>query len=214
MRKSKLIIFEGIDKCGKTTQLQRLAGYLLGKGYEVVECKEPPFADPALGIPDVRQEIMKLNRDDPNLREKEQELFANIRGILYDQVIIPARQTGKIILCDRGPDSTVAYQGYGRGMDLDKIRAANKIATCGFNADLTLLFDLEPSVAMQRITKEDPVNRFEKEPPEFWERVKMGYIWEMARDTELKIKHWQTIWADDDKNVITKKVIEAVKEVL
>ena len=217
MLEGKLIIFEGIDKCGKTTQLQRLAGYLLGKGYEVVECKEPPFADPKLGIPDIRQEIMDLRKARPDLSgtalaEAEQKLFANIRGILYDKVIIPARQAGKIVVCDRGPDSTPPYQGYGRGMNLDKIRAANKIATRGLNADLTLLFDIEPSVAMRRITKEDQVNRFEKEPPEFWERVKMGYILEMARDAELKVKHWQTIWADDEKNIITKKVIEAVRE--
>lgn len=215
MKAGKLIIFEGIDKCGKSTQMQRLIGYLIGAGYSVVEAKEPPF--PGGKIPDIRQEIMDLRKAHPELEgvalaEAELGLFKKVERIYFAEEIIPALASGKIVVCDRGRDSCTAFQGYGRGIDLDKIRQLNKWATFDRNADLTLLFDLEPEVAMKRITKEDQVNRFETEPMEFHQKVKMGYLKESLYDTEHKIKLWQTIWADDDKNIITEKMLKAVKK--
>lgn len=215
MKSGKLIIFEGIDKCGKSTQVQRLIGYLIGKGHSVVEAKEPPF--PGGKIPDIRQEIMDLRKNHPSfdglaLAEAELELFLKVRRIYYTEVIIPALAFGKIVVCDRGPDSTLAFQGHARGIDLEKIRKGNKFATFDRPADLTLLFDLEPEIATKRITKEDQVNRFESELMDFHQKVKMGYLKEALYDTEHKIKLWQTIWADADKNVITKKMLAAVKK--
>lgn len=215
MKSGKLIIFEGIDKCGKSTQVQRLIGYLISMGHSVVEAKEPPF--PGGKIPDIRQEIMDLRQNHPeldgvHLAEAELELFWKVRRIYYELVIIPALAFGKIVVCDRGPDSTLAFQGYARGIDLEKIRKGNKSATFDRSADLTILFDLEPEVAMKRITKEDQVNRFETELMDFHQKVKIGYLKEALYDTEHKIKLWQTIWADDDKNVITKKMLYSVKK--
>lgn len=208
----KLIIFEGIDKSGKSLQMQRLIGYLLTRGYEVLECREPPFPDSKIGIPDIRHAIMTFDSAGPDLLEKELELFESVRRILYSKVIIPALEKGIVVVCDRGPDSTTAFQGYGRGVNLDKIREANRAATFGKTADLTFLFDLEPAVAMRRVTNEDRTNRFEKEPLEFHNRVKMGYLQEAVRDTERKIKNWQVIWADDNKDTITKKIIGIAKK--
>lgn len=215
MKQGKLIIFEGIDKCGKSTQMQRLIGYLISKGHDVVEAKEPPF--PGGKIPDIRQEIMDLRKSRPELEgialaEAELELFWKVRRIYYTEIIIPAVAFGKTVVCDRGPDSTTTFQGYARGVDLEKIRKGNKSATFGRHADMTLLFDLEPEIAMKRITKEDQVNRFETEPIEFHQKVKMGYLKEALYDTEKKIKLWQTIWADDNKSVITKKMLISVKK--
>lgn len=219
MAKGKLIILEGIDKCGKSGQLHRLIGYLLGKEYEVVEIKEPPHPDPVLEIPDFRKEIMDLRKNRPDLEgtelaKSEFELFVKPRAALYQKVVLPALNRGAIVVSDRGPDSSRAFQGHGRGMNLEFIKEINHKATQGVNADLTFLFDLAPQVAMKRITKEDQINRFESEPMEFFQKVRNGYLVEAERHNIENIKRWEIINADDEQHKITKKVIKAVQEQL
>lgn len=212
MQKGKLIILEGIDGCGKSYQAPLLIENLIAQGYEAVGIREPPSADPVLGIPDFRKKIItELDKNDPNLREKEFQLLIEARKALYKKFVIPALERGTIVVSERGHDSSTAFQGYGRGMDLEKIRKVNKKAIFGRYADLTILFDMEPSVALKR-KSEDQIDRFETEPMEFHQRVKMGYLKEALYDTENKIKLWQVIGADDDKNVITQKMLAAVKK--
>ncbi len=200
-----LIIFEGPEKAGKSTQIERLAGYLTGKGYSVFTTKEPGG-----GIPDLRSRVKNLDPNRPDLPEAEFEIFEEDRKVHFSKKIIPLKQAGKIILCDRNGDSTLAYQGYGRGMDLEKIRAANKKSTSGVISDLTFVLDLKPSVILDRIKKdrETEVTRFEKEGVEFHERVRQGFLTEAAKDP----RRYVVLPADEDRNWLTVQIIKTVNE--
>src|SRR3989344_275095 len=207
MRKGQLIIFEGGEKSGKSTQVERLAGYLIGKGYPILVTKEPGG-----GMLDFRKKILELDPSDLNLAEKELELFEKDREIHYRDKILLALGAGKIVICDRGPMSTLAYQGYGRGADLERIREANKQATKGREADFTILLDLLPSEYLKRVGKdhETEVTRFEKEKLDFHERVGKGFLMEAVKDP----KKWVILPAGEDKDRLTIMIQKAVNEKL
>ena len=124
MKKGLFITFEGADGCGKTTQLNLLKDYLENKGYEVVITREPG----AKGLGEKIREIL-LNYDGEVSNRCESFLFLADRAQNIDIIVNPAIQQGKIVLCDRHTDSTVAYQGYGRGLDIKQINMLNNIAT-------------------------------------------------------------------------------------
>lgn len=201
----KLIIFEGIDGCGKSTQIPLLADDLSKKGYEVVVTHEPGG-----GIPSIREQILGLNPKLRKLAEVELELFVIDRAVHYATLVIPALKEGKIVICSRGPRATEAFQGYGRGMDLQRIKELNKVATQGVEANLTLFLDMNPQDALERMKKNNSkkADRFEKDL-ELQERVKNGYIKESveSRDTS-----WQVIWAADDADTVSKKIKKVVEE--
>jgi len=207
MREGQLIIFEGGEKSGKSTQVERLAGYLIGKGYPILVTKEPGG-----GMLDFRKKILELDPSDLNLAEKELELFEKDREIHYREKILLALGAGKIVICDRGPMSTLAYQGYGRGVDLERIREANKQATKGREADFTILLDLLPSEYLKRVGKdhETEVTRFEKEKLDFHERVGKGFLMEAVKDP----KKWVILPAGEDKDRLTIMIQKAVNEKL
>lgn len=207
MAVGKLILFEGPEKCGKSTQMERLAGYLIGEGCDVLTTKEPGG-----GFPDWRQKIFALDPKDQELAQKELALFEEDRAEHFGKVIIPARNEGKIILCDRGPASTKAYQGYGRGVDLQTIAVENAKATQGVAADLTILFDVSPEETLRRIKKDDEtkVTRFEKEPKDFHERVRQGFSAQAKEDPE----HWVVLDGTKSKAELAMLVQKAVKEKL
>lgn len=203
----KLIIFEGIDGCGKSTQIKMFQKYLMQKGFEVFVTKEPGG-----GLPDLRERIFALKEEgEENLAERELELFEEDRKVHNKDKVLPALAAGKIVLQDRGGESTKAYQGYGRGMDLELIEKANNLATFGRKADLTVILDMnvEDAFARMRLDKERKPNRFEKDPG-FLERVKMGYLEEALKHTVDGT--WQTIWAADKPYVIFEKIKKVVEE--
>jgi len=207
MRKGQLIIFEGGEKSGKSTQVERLAGYLIGKGYPIFVTKEPGG-----GMQDFRKKILEFDSKDPNLAEKELELFEKDREIHYREKILPVLGAGKIVICDRGPMSTLAYQGYGRGVNLERIRDANKQTTQGRGADLTILLDLLPSEYLKRIGRdhETEVTRFEKEKMDFHERVGKGFLMEAVKDPKKRV----ILPAGEDKDNLTVMIQKAVNEKL
>jgi dTMP kinase len=150
----KLIVFEGIDGCGKTTQLQLLADVLTDQGLPVISTREPtegPFG----------QKIRKLyqNRESVS-RRTELELFINDRREHVQELLGPSIAAGKIILCDRYVLSTVAYQG-AAGMDVDEIFLLNDFAP---SPDLALLFQIQPDTSIARITdnRQESLNDFEQ----------------------------------------------------
>ncbi len=198
-------VWEGIDKSGKSGQLERAAGYLIGMEYTVITTKEPGG-----GLLNLRAKIMELDRSDPDISENELALFEADRRIHCKNLIIPALVLGKIVLCDRFENSTIAFQGYGRGMDLEKIRAANYAVTLHCHPDLTILMDLDPQIAAKRVTKEDQINRFESEPMDFHRRVREGHL----AEAKLEPKRWLIIDATLDKNTITKQIIGAINKKL
>ena len=180
MSKGLFITFEGGDGCGKTTQIKLLDEYLRNKGYKTLLTREP--GSKGLGIK--LREIL-LNYDGEVSPVCESFLFLADRAQHVDCIIKPALEEGVIVLCDRHTDSTVAYQGYGRGLDLEQIYQLNKIATSGLKPDLTLLFDVDTETSMQRVGKNK--DRMESAGLEFQEKVRHGYL-TLAKEEPKRIK--------------------------
>ncbi len=164
-----LITMEGIDGCGKTTQANLLHQRLVHEGLSPLMVREP--GGTAVGE-DIRQVI--LNNHYSLSLGAETLLYMAARSELSEQVIVPALVAGKVVLCDRFTDSTLAYQGYGGGADLKTIRYLNHFATRGINPSLTILFDLKAEEAVARRTKQ--VDRMESKDLNFYRRVRAGFL--------------------------------------
>ena len=180
MSKGLFITFEGTDGCGKTTQIELLKTYLENKGFEVILTREPG----AKGLGTKLRKIL-LNYDGEVSSNCESFLFLADRAQHVDTLIKPAIATGKIVLCDRHTDSTVAYQGYGRGLDLEQIHMLNNIATSGLKPDITFVFDIDIETAQERVGKSK--DRMESAGLEFFKRVRQGYL-EIAKSEPQRVK--------------------------
>jgi dTMP kinase len=171
----RLIVFEGGEGTGKTTQVRLLAERLRAAGLSVTSVREPGGSV----VGDRVREIL-LDRAHAGLDPRaELLLYEASRAELVASVIAPRLRAGDWVLCDRFTDSTLAYQGYGRGLDLDSIRALNALATAGVEPSLTVLIDLDPTVGLARAT-EAGADRLESEELAFHERVRAGFL-ELAR---------------------------------
>ena len=165
------ITFEGIDGCGKTTQAKLLAAGLGQTGRPCLQTYQPGAS--SLGV-SIRSLILHAEVAPAALTEAM--LFMADRGQHVHECLRPALLEGKIVLCDRYTDSTLAYQGYGSGQNIETLRLLNTIATGGLIPDLTLLFDISPQEAAGRRSKSVRQNdRFEREDFSFHERVRTGY---------------------------------------
>lgn len=165
-----LITFEGVEGSGKTTQMLRLARVLSGRGHRVERTREPDGT--ALGV------AVRRFFERPNLALEplgEMFLFMAARQQHVTEKIGPWLARGRVVLCDRYTDATIAYQGYGRGVDVDLIRELNLRATSGLLPDLTLVFDLPPEEGFRRIGSRR-LDRFEREKLAFHRRVRRGYL--------------------------------------
>lgn len=180
MKKGLFITFEGADGCGKTTQMKLLAEYLKQQGKDVVLTREPG----GKGLGEKVREIL-LNYEGPVSDRCESFLFLADRAQNIDIIVNPAVEDGKIVLCDRHIDSTVAYQGYGRGLDIERINKLNDIATNGKKPDLTFVFDIDVETSMKRVGKEK--DRMESAGIDFHNRVRKGYL-ELAKQEPQRIK--------------------------
>lgn len=180
MKKALFITFEGADGCGKTTQMRLLAEYLKSNGYEVVLTREPG----GKGLGEKVREIL-LNYDGEVSDRCESFLFLADRAQNIDIIVNPAVNEGKIVLCDRHIDSTVAYQGFGRGLDLKRIKMLNDIATNGRKPDLTIVFDIDVETSMKRVGSEK--DRMECAGIEFHNKVRNGYL-KIAKEEPERIK--------------------------
>lgn len=166
-----LITLEGGEGCGKSTQAGELARRLRELGRPVTLTREP--GGTTLGER-VRQVLLDagVSLD----ARSEYLLFAAARGQLVAEVIKPALERGEVVVCDRFGDSSLAYQGYGRGLKLEDIRAINQVATQGLRPDLTVLLDLAPEAGRARQGGEGTSDRFGQEDLSFHRRVRRGYI--------------------------------------
>lgn len=183
------ITLEGPEGAGKTTQLRALADFLRGCGHDVVTTREPG------GTP-IGDQIRHVLHDTANAAMSptaELLLYAASRAQLVAEVIQPALAAGRVVLCDRYADSTMAYQGYGRGLDRDALAALTAIATGGLRPDLTLLLDLDVARGLARRRDEgEEMNRLDLETIEFHRRVRAGYLTLAAAEPA----RWQLIDAD------------------
>lgn len=194
------LVFEGPEGSGKSTQIARLRERFEAAGADLVVTREPggtPAADA------IRQVIL-----DPGLEMgamTEFLLYAASRAQHVSEVIRPALEAGKLVICDRFTGASLAYQGYGRGLDLDFVRSLNSLVTGGLEPDLTLLLDLDAARGLERVAKRGHQDRLEREGMSFHERVREGFLAEArARSSwvimdaggdeeELAEAIWQTI---------------------
>lgn len=188
------ITFEGPEGSGKTSQLPALATYLERLGYKVVCTREPG----GTAISDQIREVLTSMKNQELHPRTEILLFLAARAQLVEQVIKPALEAGKIVLCDRYGDSTLAYQGYGHGLDLKILRQMLEFATDHLTPDLTLLLDLEVEVGLARKKKGAEWNRLDAYALAFHKRVREGYHQLIAEEP----KRWVTVDATQDIDTV------------
>jgi dTMP kinase len=178
------ITFEGIDFCGKTTQTRRLASYLRGKGYNVLVVREPGGDRIAEKI----RRILLSKKNSEMTPLTELLLYEAARYQLTERVILPALREGKVVICDRYSDSSLAYQGYGRDLNKGMIIKLNHMATLGLKPNLTLILDVPVKVSLMRGRKKGrEKDRMEKEKFEFHQRIRNGFL-SIARQNRNRIK--------------------------
>ena len=198
------ISFEGIDGCGKSTQADLLRSYLESKGEQVELLREP--GGTALSE-QIREILLNPNNDkmDPST---ELILLSASRAQLTREIIIPALERGNVVICDRYADSTLAYQGYGRGINLEWLEKLNAFATAGLKPDITLLVDLPVDEALNRMQSKS-FDRIEMEGIEFLEKVRSGYL----ELTDRFSKRYFMIDGMETIEEMSKKIINKIEEI-
>jgi dTMP kinase len=198
------ITFEGLDGSGKTTQVQRLASWLRTSGQNVLQLREPG----GTRIGDAVRLILH-DRNNTNMDARaELLLYCASRAQLIAEQVQPHLSSGAVVLSDRFADSTLAYQGYGRGLDMAFLRGLLDFATRGIKPDLTLYFDVDPDRALQRrMQSGDEVNRLDAETIEFHQRVRDGYGQLMAQEPQ----RWHVIDASQTQDHVAAQVKDVVK---
>ena len=183
------ITFEGPEGSGKTSQIVALAAFLTEHNYPVLATREP-------GGTRIGDQVRACLHDVAN-REMtavaEMLLYSASRAQHVAEIIRPQLAAGAIVLCDRFVDSTLAYQGYGRGLDLDALKLISRFATAGLKPDLTLFLDIDVEVGLaRRLANEEEMNRLDLETLSFHQRVRAGYHELMA----LEPARWLMVDAD------------------
>ncbi len=200
MRKGLFITFEGADGSGKTTQLNKVKEFLLEEGYDVIITREP-------GALDIGQKIRNILLHNEGFVSDRCEMFLFLadRSQHIDALIKPSIDNGKIVLCDRHTDSTIAYQGYGRGQNINLLKELNNIAVHGVVPDLTLLYDVSTKTAQERVGLEK--DRMESAGLIFHEKVRNGYL-ELQKENSDRIKlidanrTIEEVFEDTKKNIV------------
>lgn len=181
MKKGLFITVEGTDGSGKTTQFRLIRDYLQEKGHDVVAVRDP-------GGTEIGEKIRGIILDPDNTEmagRTELLLYTASRAQLVAQLIRPALEEGKVVVCDRFIDSNVAYQGYGRGLSPEFIFEINKTVTDSLCPDLTFFFDVDPEIAITRL--QNAADRLEKESIDFHRRVYDGYC-KIASENAGRVK--------------------------
>jgi len=163
------VTFEGGEGSGKSTQIEQLADFLRGEGHEVVTAREPGTTP----VGEAVREVLLQTAPEDLVAESELALFLAARAQLAAQIVRPALAAGKVVLLDRFGDSSVAYQGYGRGLDPARVAELNALFTRGLEPDVTVLIDVPVEASAER-SKEKP-DRIERAGDRFHGRVRQGY---------------------------------------
>ena len=183
MARGRFITFEGGEGCGKSTQVVRLAAALEERGLKVLLTREPG----GTRLSELIRTLLKDEAEDPPVDRAELLLFLAARAQLVHNVIAPALEAGTWVISDRFSDSTVAYQGYGRGLPVDFVRQANDFACEGLRPDLTFLLDLDPATAERRMRGREAAtntsaDRIERAGSGFHARLRKGFLELAAAD--------------------------------
>ena len=183
LKRGFFLSFEGIEGCGKTSQLHRLARRLRALGYQVVETREPG------GTP-ISEQIRTILLDLKNRGMEarcELLLYLASRAQHVAETIRPALEKGAVVLCDRFADATTAYQGYGRGLGPAVVARLNRFATAGLSPDLAILLDVPVAVGLARKRRAGGLDRLDREQASFHEAVRRGYL-RIARQNPRRVR--------------------------
>lgn len=206
MKKGVFISFEGIEGTGKTTQARLLSERLLSGGYDVILTLEPG----GTAIGSRIREILLLPEHKEMSYMTELLLYNAARAQHLTEKILPSINDGRVVITDRFTDSTVAYQGYARGIDLSLINAIDKMATGGIRPDLTILFDLDVEAGLKRNRGVNKVDRLELEDVEFHRRVRDGFLEIAGNEPE----RFRIVDASKTPEEVSGKVWEIVSAVI
>ncbi len=201
--KGFFITFEGVEGSGKSTQMELLGRFLLERGFDILLTREPGGTEIGDKIRDILLDPENKGMD----KMVEALLYAASRAQLVAEVIKPALEAGKVVICDRYFDSSVAYQVYGRGIPFEVIEAINKRAIENAKPDITFFLDISVEVGLERATVFF-ADRIEKEDIEFHRRVRKGYLELAKKDT----KRFIAIKALKESDEIHRRIIEKIKE--
>ena len=172
MKKGLFITLEGIEGAGKSTVVDFIEDFLTKEGHDVIKTREPG----GTVIGEQIREILLKNENYTLTYDTELLLVFSARAQHIQEVILPALSSGKTILCDRFTDASYAYQGGGRGIDESRINLLEKWVQGDLRPNLTLLFDLDVSIGMQRTKKRSDADRFEREEIIFFEKIRNTYL--------------------------------------
>lgn len=206
-KKGIFIVVEGDDGSGKSTIVDRLAAFLEEGEYSVLKTKEPGG-----GSLDIRKELFEIKKDvvsEAQLRERETDLFLEDRKLHIQNVVLPALGRGEVVVCDRFTPSTIAYQGYGRGMLLEEIIKKDAEARQGLWPDKIILLDGNFEEFSRRL---DPakLTRFDKESPDFHQKVREGFLAQVKEDPE----RWCVVNAEQSKEEVWQEVKRCIEKLL
>ncbi len=192
MKKGLFIVFEGGEGTGKTTAIESIYDWIQEKDLKCIKTREP-------GGIKISEEIRQVILDKDNTKmdgRTEALLYAAARRQHLVEKVIPALNEGYVVLCDRFIDSSLAYQGFARGLGIDEVMSINKFAIGEYMPDLSILFDLEPKIGLERISTsgEREINRLDLEKIDFHEKVREGYnkVYRENRDRIVKINAAQS----------------------
>lgn len=205
--KGLFISFEGPEGSGKSTHCKLLFEALTRNCVETIMVREPGGTK----ISEEIRKILKAEYQDEKISNlTELFLFEAARAQLVEQVIIPALEGGKVVLCDRFADSTVAYQGYGRGLDLNFLFQLNRIATKSLEPDITFLLDIHPIEGFRRVQTRDSKDRIESENLDFHIRIRDGYK-ELAKVFAYRFRILDSSKSEEE---VHKMILDVVEDAL
>ncbi len=206
------ITFEGIEGCGKSTQVELLAKYLDSNGIDYVRTLEPGGTETGKAV----RRILLDSRNTNLFPVTELLLYIADRAQHMSEVILPALEQKKLVICDRFFDATLAYQGFGRSQDMDLIERLNSIATRGIKPDLTILLDCPEETGLSRALKrnrelnQEDQARFEKEKMDFHRKVRNGYL----KIAELNKDRYVIVDASESIDRIERNILKIVSPCL
>lgn len=207
MKKGLFIVFEGGEGTGKTTAIDEIYNWIIEGNFKCIKTREPG----GIKISEQIRQVI-LNKENRTMDGRtEALLYAAARRQHLVEKVIPALQEGSIVLCDRFIDSSLAYQGYARKLGIEEVMSINRFAIGEYMPDLSILFDLDPKIGLERISSNEhrEINRLDLEKIDFHERVRAGYniVYEENKDRIIKIDAEQS-----KENVINqiKKILKPI----
>ena len=208
MKKGILITLEGNEGCGKSTQIKLLHKYLKKEGHSVYLTREPGGTH----IGNMVRHILLDPKNKEMSAECETLLYMASRAQLIKEVVKPKLQAGKVVLCDRWLDATLAYQGYGGGVDIQWIRELGRVVTKNVAPKVTIFMDLPVEIGLKRATSFKEADRMEQKKILYHKKVHAGYV-AIAKHEPRRIKHLR-IREDDTIWVVHEKIKEIIHHVL